>query len=258
MLIVSPSGQAIPLSGVADVAVTPGTPELDRDNQRLKVSITGRLDKVDLGTGVRRVQDKLKSQALPPGYTIEYGGLYKSQQQSFAALEKVLITAAVLVFAILVLAFRSLRVAMSLLVAAVASLFGVLFALYVTKTPLNISSYTGAIMIVGIVTENGVLLFDSFERLIKANPQLTTTEALEQAGRLRLRPILMTSCAAILSLLPLALGVGAGAAMQKPLAIAVIGGLTLSTAFTLLLAPVLYLTLTGVRQMLFPNWHHHY
>lgn len=250
MLIVTPGGQAVPMSSTAEIKVTPGTPELDRENQRLMVSVTARLSGLDLGSGVKEVQASLKSLALPPGYSIEYGGLYKSQQESFAALESVLLTAGLAVFAILVLSFRSLRVAVSLLVAAVASLFGVLLALWITQTPLNISSYTGAIMIVGIVTENGVLLFDEFERQRRTKPDASIVDALEQAGRLRLRPILMTSCAAILSLLPLALGIGAGAAMQKPLAIAVIGGLTLSTAFTLLLAPVLYAWLSAIKSVL--------
>jgi len=164
------AGHLVPLTSVADIVVTPGTPELDRENQRLMLSITARLEKVDLGTGIRDVQSKLKTLVLPPGYSIEYGGLYKSQQESFAALEKVLAIAGALVFSVLVLFFRSFRVAFSLLAAAVLSLFGVVLALWITQTPLNISSYTGAIMIVGIVTENGVLLFDELERRRHLHP----------------------------------------------------------------------------------------
>jgi multidrug efflux pump subunit AcrB len=187
---------------------------------------------------------------MPPEYSIEYGGLYKSQQESFGALETVLIVAGVLVFCLLVLAFRSLRVAVALLVAAILSMFGVVLALYFTGTPLNISSYTGAIMIVGIVTENGVLLFYEFQRERRMNPELSVEDLLASAGQARLRPILMTSCAAILTLFPLALGLGAGAAMQKPLAIAVIGGLILSTFFTLIVAPVLYASLSHLHRHL--------
>jgi len=246
--IASPSGQLVPLTSVASIDTQPGSPELDRENERLMFSVTASLDpSVDLGSGVRAVQHSLADMALPPGYSIEYGGLYKSQQESFNQLRTVLIIAAVLVFGMLVLAFRSLRIAIALLVAAVLSLFGVVLALYLTKTPLNISSYTGAIMIVGIVTENGVLLFYEFQRERHNHPGRTVEDLLASAGKARLRPILMTICAAILTLFPLALGIGAGAAMQKPLAVAVIGGLTLSMFFTLIAAPVLYASLSHIK-----------
>jgi multidrug efflux pump subunit AcrB len=231
------------LKSVARVYVDPGTPELDRENQRLMLSVTARLEGVDLGSGVRAVQGKLKDLPLPPSYSLEYGGLYKSQQESFSALQAVLITAACAVFAVMVLSLRSFRVAFSLFVAAVTSLVGVILALWATHTPLNISSYTGAIMIVGIVTENGILLFDEFRHRRLEQPTADVRDLLRAAGTARLRPILMTTFAAITALFPLALGIGAGAAMQKPLAIAVIGGLAFSTIFTLLLAPTLYASL---------------
>jgi CzcA family heavy metal efflux pump len=250
LLLLNASGQPVPLSSVARISVAPGTPELNRENQRLMVSVTARLSGLDLGAGVRSVKAKLRDFALPPGYSIEYGGLYKSQQESFGALGIVLITAAVLVFSVLVFTFRAFRVAFSLFAAAVLSLSGVALALWITGTPLNISSYTGAIMIVGIVTENGVLLFDEFERRNRDAPGAPIETLLREAGQARLRPILMTTCAAILTLFPLALGIGAGAAMQKPLAIAVIGGLILSTLFTLLVAPVIYASLSALKRRL--------
>jgi CzcA family heavy metal efflux pump len=243
MNVASPTGQLVPLKSVARVYVDPGTPELDRENQRLMLSVTARLEGVDLGSGVRAVQGKLKDLPLPPSYSLEYGGLYKSQQESFSALQAVLITAACAVFAVMVLSLRSFRVAFSLFVAAVTSLVGVILALWATHTPLNISSYTGAIMIVGIVTENGILLFDEFRHRRLEQPTADVRDLLRAAGTARLRPILMTTFAAITALFPLALGIGAGAAMQKPLAIAVIGGLAFSTIFTLLLAPTLYASL---------------
>ncbi|MEA2553919.1 MAG: hypothetical protein QOJ65_2095 [Fimbriimonadaceae bacterium] len=246
--IATPTGQLVPLTSVATIKTTPGTPQVTRENQRMMFAVTARLEGIDLGTGVRGVQQSLASLALPPGYGIEYGGLYKSQQESFSALEIVLVVAAVLVFALLVLAFQSLRIATSLLMAAVLSLFGVLLALYFTGTPLNISSYTGAIMIVGIVTENGVLLFYEFQRERSLKPDADVDQVLAAAGRARLRPILMTCIAAILTLFPLALGIGAGAAMQKPLAVAVIGGLVLSTIFTLIVAPVIYSALSQLKR----------
>lgn len=248
MTVASPTGQLIPLNSVASIFVDPGSPELDRENQRLMDSVTARLEGIDLGSAIKQVKSKLKDLPLPPGYSIEYGGLYQSQQESFAALGVVLATAAAAVFAVMVFVLRSFRIAVSLFFAAVLSLTGVVLALRVTGTPLNISSYTGAIMIVGIVTENGILLFDEFRRRSRTRPDLTPLVLLQESGMARLRPILMTTLAAITALFPLALGIGAGAAMQKPLAIAVIGGLTFSMFFTLLLAPVLYATLLGKKR----------
>lgn len=245
--IANSSGQLVPLSAVAKVYVDPGSPELDRENQRLMDSVTARLEGIDLGSAMTQVRAKLKTLPLPPGYTIEYGGLYKSQQESFAALGAVLATAAAGVFVVMVFTLRSFRIAFSLFVAALLSLSGVVLALWLTGTPLNISSYTGAIMIVGIVTENGILLFYEFRRLSREHSEASPLERLREAGLARLRPILMTTAAAITALFPLALGFGAGAAMQQPLAIAVIGGLAFSTLFTLILAPVLYASLLGRR-----------
>ncbi|MCA1596350.1 MAG: efflux RND transporter permease subunit, partial [Chloroflexi bacterium] len=245
--ILSPSGQAVPLSAVAEVSVQPGSPDLNRENQRLMVSVTARLEKLDLGTAIREVKKSLANLALPPGYSIEYGGLYKSQQQSFQSLTVTLLLAILFVVSVLIVAFRSFRVVASLLAAAILSLSGVLVALYLTSTPLNISSFTGAIMIVGIVTENGVLLFDELQRLQRVGTSLSVEALLTLAVKARLRPILMTTFAAILTLLPLSFGIGAGAAMQKPLAVAVIGGLTLSMFFTLVLAPVIYASLSSMR-----------
>lgn len=247
--LVNPNGQPVPIESISSVQVSEGSPELDRENQRLMDSVTARLVGVDLGGGIAAVKKSLADLALPPGYTIEYGGLYKSQQQSFAALLRVLLTASALVFMALLFTFRSYRVTIALFAAALLALFGVILALFVTQTPLNISSYTGAIMIVGIVTENGILLFDEFRRLSQTDTA-PSDELLARAGVARLRPILMTTFAAILTLFPLALGIGAGAAMQKPLAVAVIGGLTLSMCFTLLFAPVIYSTLGSVKQAL--------
>ncbi len=234
-------GATVPLSSLADLTVRPGSPQITRENQQQRVSVTARLEGRDLGSAVKDVQARLARQLpLPPGYRIEYGGLYASQQESFAQLAGVLALAVALVSTLLVIQFRSFRQTLALLLAAILSLFGVLLGLWVTKTPLNISSFTGAIMIVGIVTENGIVLFDFVNHLRRERPQRPLAELMVEAGRMRLRPILMTTIGAILALFPLALGLGAGAAMQRPLAIAVIGGLSVSTVFTLIVAPTLY------------------
>ncbi len=236
-----PNGGTVPLSSVASLSVHAGTPLITRQDQQQMVAVTARLEGRDLGSGVRDVQARLgKNLKLPPGYRIEYGGLYASQQESFGQLATVLLLAFLLVTTLLVIQFRSFRQSLALFIAAILSLFGVLLGLFVTSTPLNISSFTGAIMIVGVVTENGIVLFDFFNQLREKQPHRPIIDLMAEAGQMRLRPILMTTLGAILALFPLALGLGAGAAMQKPLAIAVIGGLSVSTLFTLVVAPVLY------------------
>ncbi len=244
-----PNGGTVRLASLAKFTLHPGTPLITRQDQQQMVAVTARLEGVDLGTGVREVQARLSRELkLPPGYRIEYGGLYASQQESFAQLGTVLGLAFLLVTTLLVIQFRSFRQSLALFIAAILSLFGVLLGLFLTTTPLNISSFTGAIMIVGVVTENGIVLFDFFNQLREKQPALPMIELMAEAGQQRLRPILMTTIGAILALFPLALGLGAGAAMQKPLAIAVIGGLSVSTLFTLIVAPVLYIWSEGFRR----------
>ncbi len=237
----------VPLRSVATLTVAPGSPQITRENQQLMIAVTARLEGRDLGSGVRDVQARLAKQLpLPSGYRIEYGGLYASQQQSFAQLAGILLVAVVLVSTMLLLLLRSFRQAFALLLAAVLSLSGVLLGLFLTNTPLNLSSFTGAVMIIGIVTEDGIVFFDVVNHLRRLDPEQSLVDIVLESRRLRLRPILMTILAAILALLPLALGIGAGSAMQKPLAIAVIGGLAASTLFTLIVAPVLFIAMERV------------
>ena len=242
------TGGDVPLGQVARIEVRPGTAQPTRENQRPMIAVTASLSGRDLGSATADIQRRIAKQIkLPPGYSIEYGGLFESQQQSFAELGGVLVIAALFVLTLLVIQFRSLRQAIALLLAALLSLFGVLLALFLTKTQLNISSFTGAIMIVGIITENGIVLFEFFNRLRAERHDADLAAVVASAGEQRLRPILMTTIGAILALMPLALGLGAGAALQKPLAIAVIGGLCVSVFFTLLVAPVLYVSLENLR-----------
>jgi CzcA family heavy metal efflux pump len=231
----------VPLGVLTNITKDAGALNITRENQRQMVAVTAGLSGRDLGSATHDIQQRIaKEVSLPTGYSIEYGGLYESQQQSFADLAVVLMTAIALVFILLVIQLRSFGQSIALLLAAILSLVGVLLGLFITKTPLNISSMTGAVMIVGIVTENGIVLFEFFNALLKQKPNATLVDLMEEAGAKRLRPILMTTIGAILALFPLALGIGAGAALQKPLAIAVIGGLTVSTLFTLIIAPVLF------------------
>ena len=177
---------------------------------------------------------------LPREVTYSLGGQFQSQSESFESGHRAR-SGHRAVFAVMLFQFGDYTAPIVILLIMPLSLFGVAFGLWITKTPLNVSSFMGAIMLVGIVVKNGILLLDQAQKGEQTGMSLE--EAIVHAGEVRLRPILMTTLTAILGLVPLALGIGAGAEMQKPLAIAVIGGLAFSTLFTLLFAPVLYLTI---------------
>ena len=237
--IQTPGGFNVPLGSIASFETVRGGAEVNRENQRRMVAVTGRLkgDK-DLGTVMRSVDSIVKREKLPKGVSYIYGGYAQSQKESFNSLLMVLGLAVVLVFAVMLFQFGSFTAPTVIMLIMPLSLFGVVVGLSVTSTSLNVSSYMGAIMLVGIVVKNGILLLDRAQRAEgEGHP---AEEAVLIAGRVRLRPILMTTLTAILGLVPLAFGLGAGAQMQKPLAIAVIGGLSLSTIFTLVFGPVIY------------------
>ncbi len=236
--IVGTNGTTIPLSAVATISPTTGEETILRENQQRYVSITANLEKRDLGSAVQEIKKKLANIQVPTNYSISVGGLYASQQESFAQLLGVLGLGVLLVYVVLVIQFRDFTQPMVIFTAIPLALLGVVLALWLTHTPLNVSSFMGVILLVGLVVKNGIILLEYTNRLLEQD--LPLEEALVEAGRVRLRPILMTTLSAILGLLPLALGLGAGAELQKPLAIAVIGGLSLSTIFTLIFVPVAF------------------
>jgi CzcA family heavy metal efflux pump len=242
LLLTSPSGTTVPLSSIADVEMEEGTTEILRENLRNNATITAQISGRDLGSVVAEIQDRLpKELKIPPGTEIEYGGLYKIQRESFLGLTQVLLSSILLIFIILVFEFRSFSHPIAILVATLLCSFGSLLALYVTGQTLNICSFMGAIMVVGIVHKNGILMLDA-EQTFSARG-LPLREAIYEAGRRRLRPILMTALATIFGMLPLALNVGSGAQILQPLAIAVIGGVAVSMVLSLLITPVLYFRL---------------
>jgi multidrug efflux pump subunit AcrB len=177
---------------------------------------------------------------LPPG-SVEYGGLYQQQRESFRNLVFVLLMAITLVFTVLMLEFGSYQEPVSIVFGAVLALFGTVLALWITGTSFNVVSFLGAIIGIGIVAKNGILMLD-FVKVLRAEG-LDLEEALVRSGRRRLRPVLMTSLAAALGMLPLAYGIGSGADMLRPLAIAVIGALAISVLLSLLATPTLYFVL---------------
>jgi CzcA family heavy metal efflux pump len=236
------TGTIVPLSSVANLKEVEGSSELLRENQRQMIHVTARISGTSLGDVIPEVKKIMDSTSLPLGYTWEIGGLYKSQQNSFRQLLVVLFIAIMLVLILLVLQFRDLLSAMVILSAAPVSLVGAFLMLRITNTEFNVSSFMGLIMLIGLIVKNGIILIEyTFQLHEKGN--LNMTEALVEAGKTRLRPILMTTLATLFGLLPLALGLGAGSELQKPLALAVIGGLSLSMLVTLIIVPVLLLKL---------------
>jgi multidrug efflux pump subunit AcrB len=235
----SPSGSVVTLNDIVKVQYQPGILEMQREDLRQLVAVSARFAGTDLGTGIRNIQAQLgKTLQLPPGTTLEFGGLYQQQQESFKNLTFVLLMAIFLLFAVLLIEFRSIIQPLAILLGAVLAMFGVVAALYVTGISLNIVSFLGTIIGVGIVAKNGILMLDFVEHLRARG--YSFLESLVQSGRRRLRPVLMTSLAALLGLLPLAYGVGAGADMLRPLAIAVIGALLISLLLSLVATPVFY------------------
>ena len=242
----SASGALFRLDQVAQIDFDKGQTEIHRDGLRQTVAVTGRLEGQDLGTGISEIKSLLaKEVKLPPGMTLEYGGLYQEQQASFKELALALFLAIVLVFITLLIEFRSFAHPISIVTGAVLALGGVLAGLFITGNTLNIVSLMGMIMVVGIVAKNGILMLDAVDDHLAAGD--TLREALLRSGRRRFRPVLMTSLAAILGMLPLALALGSGAELLQPLAIAVIGGLAVALLLSLVVTPTVYAMLSRER-----------
>jgi CzcA family heavy metal efflux pump len=231
----------VPLGQLASIRVVRSPNELWRENQQPVLTVTAALDNRDLGSVNRELGARLSSLKLPPGYRWELAGNYRAQQESFGSLLTVLIVSAALVFLLLGFQFHSLTLPILIFLAQPVSLASALFALWITGTPLNVSSFMGAILLIGLDVKNGIILIEYIGQL--RGEGMPLHEALLKAGRTRFRPILMTSLCTILGLVPLALGLGPGAQMQQPLAIAVIGGLITNMLLTRLLIPVGYLVL---------------
>jgi CzcA family heavy metal efflux pump len=234
-----PDGRLKPITALANVTVNSGDAEIQRENLQSMGVITARLENRDLGSVMKDVQQKLATGIhLPQSYSIQYGGAYADQQQSFKELLMILITASLLVFAVILFLFRSFTIALLILGIAVLGISGSYLALFLTGTPLNVGSYTGLIMITGIIGENSVFTFLQFRESLH---EKNTDDAIIYSISTRLRPKLMTALGAIIALMPLALGIGTGAQLHQPLAIAVIGGFVMALPLLLIVLP------TGIR-----------
>ena len=236
-LLVNSSGATSTLGSLTYVEEFPGQTEIVRESLQREVEVTARLEGVDLGTGIDAVKKTVADLKLPPAIRVEYGGTYQEQQKSFRALGTVLLFAVVLIFLVLLFEFRSVTAPVAILSSALLSTSGVFLALLLTKTTFNVSSFMGLIMVIGIVAKNGILLLDANEKFLAQG--FSREEAIIQAGRRRLRPIVMTALAAVAGMLPLALALGAGSQMLQPLAIAVIGGILISMVLSLVITPAI-------------------
>jgi CzcA family heavy metal efflux pump len=241
----SSTGHLSSLRSLAAVQQLPGQQEIRRENLQREVVVTGRLEGADLGTSVKRIQTEVDALHLPKTVRVSYGGTYEEQQKSFSELTQVLLFALVLVFAVLLAEFRNLYAPFAILVSSVLSTGGVIAALLITGTTFSVASFMGLIMVIGIVAKNGILLLDAEARFRASG--MAPEEAMLNAGRRRLRPILMTALAAITGMLPLAFALGAGSQMLQPLAISVIGGLLISMVLSLLVTPVVFFRLTRTK-----------
>jgi CzcA family heavy metal efflux pump len=237
----------VSLGQLARIDLVRSPNEFWRENQQPVVTVTAELDGRDLGAVNRDLSKQLAQLNFPAGFRWELAGNYRSQQESFRSLFIVLVVSAALVFLMLGIQFKSLTLPILVFLAQPLSLTCALFALWITGTPLNVSSFMGAILLVGLDVKNGIILVEYIGQLRTAGESLH--DAVLHAGRTRFRPILMTSLTAIFALLPLAFGLGPGAQMQQPLAIAVIGGLTANMLFTRLFIPVGYQLLGGAQEI---------
>jgi multidrug efflux pump subunit AcrB len=237
--LITSNGDLIPLKTIGSIERIAGEAEIKRDQLQQLVAVTARTSGRDLGSTMSDIQKLLKTKIhLPTGVTIEYGGMYQTQQESFTGLVLVALAALLLVVIVLLFEFGEFTIPLTIFIINALSLIGVFGALWLTGVTLNISSLVGVILIIGIVAENAIFVFHTIKQLQKEGVSLD--EALTKALMVRTRPIIMTTLAAVLALLPLSLGLGAGTQMQQPLAVAVIGGFSVSSLLLFFVLPPLY------------------
>jgi CzcA family heavy metal efflux pump len=241
----SSTGKTATLGSLASFQEEAGQTEIIREDLQRRVAVTGRFEGISLGEGIKLVQQAVADLHLPSSIRVVYGGTYEEQQKSFHDLLVVLALAVVLVFTVLLFEFRTFAAPAAILASALLSTCGVFFALLVTGTTFNISSFMGLIMVIGIVAKNGILLLDADQRFRAEGSSVR--DAMILAGERRLRPILMTALATIAGMIPLSLAIGAGSQMLQPLAIAVIGGLVASMVLSLIVTPAVHYYLSGHR-----------
>jgi HAE1 family hydrophobic/amphiphilic exporter-1 len=240
VLISTPSGLVLPAKNLLTVDTSRGPTQIDRKNQERISRVNGELEAgVPLGEAVKAVQAKLSTMNVPQGFTVGFGAEVEAQAQAFGQLQVLLLLAVLLVYAVMASQYESLRDPFIVMFAVPVAVIGVVAALKLTSTSFSLQAYIGVIMLAGIVVSNAILLVD-YTNILRRRDGKSLRDAVEEAGRTRLRPILMTTLTTVLGLLPMSLGIGEGAEIQAPLARVVIGGLTASTLVTLVLVPTVY------------------
>ena len=241
LFVIGDGGRPILLGSVAHIAQGTGPVMIERKYQQRVVKIAANPAGRDLGSISEELEERFKALPLPPGFSLQLGGQSQQQREAFGSLRFTTILALLLVYMVMASQFRSLLDPFVIMFSVPLGMIGVIWALFLTNTTLNVTSFMGIIMMVGIVVSNGVLLVEYTNELRRHG--LGLHEAVIRAGRTRLRPIVMTSLTTLVGLFPMALGVDVGSEANAPLARAVIGGLAVSTALTLILIPTLYVIL---------------
>jgi multidrug efflux pump subunit AcrB len=242
VLLISATGHTATLGSLAEITQTAPQSEIFRENLQRDVTVTGSIEGSNLGGAMTKIQKAVAGLHLPPSVRVVYGGTYQQQRQSFHELLLVLLLAMALVFGVLLTEFRGFAAPIAILTSSILSVSGVVVALLITQVTFNVASFMGLIMVIGIVAKNGILLLDADQKFRRLG--YPAERAIIESGRRRLRPILMTAMAAITGMLPLAFGIGAGSQMLQPLAIAVIGGVVISMALSLVVTPAIYYWMT--------------
>nr|MBU3857566.1 efflux RND transporter permease subunit [Flavobacterium sp. MC2016-06] len=249
MRLFLPNGQPVPITNLVNITLEKGAAEMNRENLQMMNVVSARLDNKDLGSVMKEIQQKIGTNIkLPQGTYIEYAGAFKDQQQSFKELLMILASSSLLVFIVVLFLFRDFRAAVVILLIAVLGISGSYLLLFISNVPLNVGSYTGIIMIVGIICENAIFTFLQFRETFKNTNSVN--DSLVYAISTRLRPKLMTAIGAIIALLPLAIGIGTGSELHQPLAIAVIGGFIVAL-------PLLLIVLPSLLAIIYKNPKHH-
>jgi len=252
LTLTTAAGEKVALRNVVATEASRGPILIDRKDQQRRATVRANVAGRDLGSVALDVQTLLDQIPRPVGYDLTVAGKFEEQQKAFRELVISLVLALILVYMVLACQYESLRDPLVVMFSVPLAAVGVLVTLFFTKTTLNVQSYIGCIMLGGIVVNNAILLVDQAGQLVRDG--MGTREAVSEAGRRRLRPILMTTLTTILGLLPLALGIGEGSDAQAPLARAVVGGLTGSTLITLVLIPAVYsLFHPGLQTRYLPN-----
>jgi len=241
-LLTSSTGHTATLGALTTITEIPGQTEIRRENLQRDVVVSSRLEGTDLGSAMSAVQKTVESLHLPSGIRVAYGGTYAEQQKSFRDLAFVLVLAILFVFIVLLFEFGTFAAPLAILASALLSTSGVFIALLITRTTFNVASFMGMIMVIGIVAKNGILLLDADQKFRALG--FSAQDAMLQASRRRLRPIVMTALATVAGMLPLAFALGAGSQMLQPLAIAVIGGILISMILSLVITPAVHFYLS--------------